>query len=175
MFIDFDVAEHIEAVAVGPPGQRVFYLRLLGGGQYSAALKLEKQHVVGLLTAIREILDQIRFQGSPRGAGMPNFPGRPQYEVIVGELRLGYLPEEARIVLEAGELQTEEGQDLINLRFSIALDQGATLVEQLEEIVRSGRPMCALCGGPIDPEGHACPRSNGRWRQEVPRPGPQDS
>ena len=28
-------------------------------------------------------------------------------------------------------------------------------------IVAAGRPICPLCDGPIDPEGHACARSNG--------------
>ena len=25
-----------------------------------------------------------------------------------------------------------------------------------------------LCGLPVDPSGHACPKSNGRWQQPVP-------
>ena len=27
-------------------------------------------------------------------------------------------------------------------------------------LVHAGRPQCRLCGQPIDPEGHACPRLN---------------
>jgi uncharacterized repeat protein (TIGR03847 family) len=30
-----------------------------------------------------------------------------------------------------------------------------------EEVVAAGRPICAMCGEPIDPEGHFCPRKNG--------------
>ena len=28
-------------------------------------------------------------------------------------------------------------------------------------VVGAGRPSCPFCGGPIDPEGHLCPRANG--------------
>ena len=30
-----------------------------------------------------------------------------------------------------------------------------------QELVAAGRPTCAMCGQPIDPEGHFCPRRNG--------------
>ncbi|MGH9041277.1 MAG: DUF3090 family protein, partial [Acidimicrobiia bacterium] len=29
------------------------------------------------------------------------------------------------------------------------------------EAVVAGRPPCPLCGGPLDPEGHVCPKLNG--------------
>jgi hypothetical protein len=29
------------------------------------------------------------------------------------------------------------------------------------DLVRAGRPACPLCGNPMDPEGHSCPRTNG--------------
>jgi uncharacterized repeat protein (TIGR03847 family) len=30
------------------------------------------------------------------------------------------------------------------------------------ELVGSGRPFCPVCGLPIDPKGHLCPRKNGK-------------
>ena len=33
--------------------------------------------------------------------------------------------------------------------------------EVSKEVVAAGRPTCAMCGEPIDPEGHFCPRRNG--------------
>ncbi len=29
------------------------------------------------------------------------------------------------------------------------------------QVVSAGRPPCPFCGGPLDPEGHLCPRANG--------------
>jgi uncharacterized repeat protein (TIGR03847 family) len=32
-------------------------------------------------------------------------------------------------------------------------------------VVSAGREQCPFCGGPIDPEGHLCPRANGYRRR----------
>jgi len=32
------------------------------------------------------------------------------------------------------------------------------------EVVAQGRPVCPLCGQPMDPDGHFCPRANGHPR-----------
>ncbi|MGH9011673.1 MAG: DUF3090 family protein [Acidimicrobiia bacterium] len=32
--------------------------------------------------------------------------------------------------------------------------------------VERGRPPCPLCGGPLDPSGHICPRLNGHARHD---------
>ena len=34
----------------------------------------------------------------------------------------------------------------------------------LETVVRAGRPACPFCGGPVDEDGHICPRANGYKR-----------
>jgi hypothetical protein len=34
-------------------------------------------------------------------------------------------------------------------------------VDRAQELMRGGRPICPMCSGAIDPDGHACPRSNG--------------
>jgi len=40
-------------------------------------------------------------------------------------------------------------------------EQAGALAVNAMAAVRSGRPPCPLCGNPIDPSGHQCPRSNG--------------
>jgi uncharacterized repeat protein (TIGR03847 family) len=35
------------------------------------------------------------------------------------------------------------------------------LARHAAAIVAAGRPICVLCGRPIDPEGHFCPKRNG--------------
>jgi uncharacterized repeat protein (TIGR03847 family) len=34
-------------------------------------------------------------------------------------------------------------------------------VRRAQNVVSAGRPACQFCGGPIDPDGHLCPRANG--------------
>ena len=36
-----------------------------------------------------------------------------------------------------------------------------SFVRRALTVVSAGRPPCQFCGGPLDPEGHVCPRANG--------------
>jgi uncharacterized repeat protein (TIGR03847 family) len=38
--------------------------------------------------------------------------------------------------------------------------QARAFARHAERVVAAGRPACRFCGGPIDPDGHACPRMN---------------
>ena len=46
-------------------------------------------------------------------------------------------------------------------RFTITREQAAALAIRGTELVEAGRPPCPLCGNPLDPSGHVCPRTNG--------------
>src|SRR4030042_1588088 len=48
----------------------------------------------------------------------------------------------------------------------VAPAHGRDLVAMIEGIVAAGRPICRLCLGPIDPEGHVCARSNGHRSED---------
>jgi len=36
-------------------------------------------------------------------------------------------------------------------------------VERAVQVINAGRPPCPLCGRPLDPQGHICPRKNGQY------------
>lgn len=57
----------------------------------------------------------------------------------------------------------EEGY-LARLYFTAA--QARAMATRGSAAVVSGRPPCPLCGGPLDPSGHVCPRLNGHGRQD---------
>lgn len=46
-------------------------------------------------------------------------------------------------------------------RIGISRAHAANMARRGWELVGAGRPTCTLCGHPIDPEGHSCPRTNG--------------
>lgn len=46
-------------------------------------------------------------------------------------------------------------------RIGISRAHAASMARRGWELVGAGRPTCTLCGHPIDPEGHSCPRTNG--------------
>jgi uncharacterized repeat protein (TIGR03847 family) len=47
------------------------------------------------------------------------------------------------------------------LRVQLERAQVAAFVEHARALVEAGRPPCPLCGQPLDPIGHVCPRTNG--------------
>ena len=40
----------------------------------------------------------------------------------------------------------------------------AAFIRDGAQLVVAGRPACPICGRPMDPDGHVCPRSNGHGR-----------
>ena len=46
-------------------------------------------------------------------------------------------------------------------RIGITRTTAAAISQVGNELVDAGRPICGLCGRPMDPEGHSCPKTNG--------------
>ena len=60
---------------------------------------------------------------------------------------------------EAGDADAVDGPDLVRVHLPAA-DAHAFAVGAVA-VVQAGRPPCPLCGAPLDPTGHFCPRRNG--------------
>lgn len=54
-----------------------------------------------------------------------------------------------------------DGPDI--MRVHLSPTQARSFVERALRVVRSGRLPCPLCGNPLDPQGHICPRRNGQY------------
>ena len=46
----------------------------------------------------------------------------------------------------------------------IPVGTARAFIERTRKVVRAGRPVCPLCGRPMDPDGHACPKTNGHLK-----------
>jgi uncharacterized repeat protein (TIGR03847 family) len=55
----------------------------------------------------------------------------------------------------------DEGPDTLRVRLSA--DVARRFVNRAIEVVGAGRLPCPLCGQPLDPQGHICPRRNGHY------------
>jgi uncharacterized repeat protein (TIGR03847 family) len=97
-------------------------------------------------------------------------------EFRVGTLGLAYDVDTATVVIEAiaaGETEAvevdpdteeEKDEDLDRLRVRLTPQEVRAFVERARRVVAAGRPPCPLCGQPLDPKGHLCPRHNGYHR-----------
>lgn len=55
----------------------------------------------------------------------------------------------------------DDGPDILRVRLTAEVARG--FVNRALEVVSAGRLPCPLCGQPLDPLGHICPRRNGHY------------
>ena len=167
MTVDFGVASGVDAQAFGQPGQRTFRLRLVGDNAQSASLWMEKEQMQALSLALKQMLAQLDYEAEPPAPEVGEFPVVPDHDFRVGKMGMGYNPSDSTVVLQTYEVGVEDDDDP-TLRVRLTQEHSASLGVQLDEIIAGGRPICPLCGLPIEATGHACVRSNGHSKQPIP-------
>jgi uncharacterized repeat protein (TIGR03847 family) len=180
----FDPPERFVAGTVGEPGDRTFFLQAREGARVVSVV-LEKVQVAVLADRLGELLLELERRGieptdEVAGGGSPDVDVAPLDEPLneafrAGSLTLGWDGDAERVLVEAraqdedGEAidpdedddDDEEGPDLLRVRMTA--DAARSFVARATRIVAAGRPPCPLCGQPLDPQGHICPRRNGHY------------
>lgn len=174
----FDPPERFVAGTVGQPGQRTFYLQASGSGRVVSVV-LEKLQVSALAERLDDLLDEVRRRQGDESVVPAVAP--PQLEDVapldspvedefrVGTLALAWDEDDGLVVIEAQSATVdadsgapsdiETDADMLRVRLSPAVARAFS--KRALRVVAAGRPPCPLCGNPLDPEGHICPRQNG--------------
>jgi len=157
---EFVAPDHFTAGAVGPPGQRVFYLQSREKGRL-ITLKSEKEQVRALAQYLAGLLEKLPGAGAmtPKGVALVE----PIDAVwIVASIAVGYDEARDRILVVANELlEEEEGGEPASARVLITRAQAAAFIKQADALMKASRQICPWCSQPKDPGGHTCARSNG--------------
>jgi len=162
---DLPAVQRLTVGTVGSVGKRTFYLQARQDDQL-VTLKLEKQQVGALAEALTELLADLPAVGPALSDDTLELEEPVLAEWPVGTLRLNYDSDIDQVVLvaeEATELD-EDGEPVSTggmVRLGATRQQVAALAGRGAELVSAGRPPCPLCGFPLDPGGHSCPRTNG--------------
>jgi uncharacterized repeat protein (TIGR03847 family) len=156
-------ADRFTVGVIGSPGQRTFYMQARLGDQV-VTLKLEKQQVGALAQLLDELLEDLPAVGPLPSDLALEEPVLAEW--AVGTIQLAYDSAADRVVLLVEEADQEEAEEEATdsggmARLAVTREQAAAVARHGAELVTSGRPRCPLCGFPINPEGHACPRTNG--------------
>ncbi|MBX0300395.1 DUF3090 domain-containing protein [Cryobacterium sp. 1639] len=171
---EFAWPDRVVVGTVGLPGSRTFYLQVRTGAQI-VSIALEKQQSALLAEKIDEILDQlINYEGNPFSVPtatpielVDNDPLEPvEEEFRTGSMSLGWDPTTVQIVLEAFPIaDDDDDDDLLEvaviepaemLLVRMPVGTARAFAKRTREIVGAGRPLCPLCGYPIDSDGHTC-------------------
>jgi len=160
---DLNPVTHITAGVIGQPGKRTFYLQ---GRQAATIVTLiaEKEHLTALARAIDELLERLEAGAKLIQVDALQMELSQPIEPLfrIGQLGLGFDAENNLVVLIVYALPEEENAETVDVvRFWATREQMRALARHAAGIVAGGRPICVLCGRPIDPEGHFCPKRNG--------------
>lgn len=170
---DFTDPDHVVPAAIGQPGARVFSIQIHVAGDVTV-LKCEKQQMAALAEHLQRVLRDLPPADAVRLA--PPVDLEPAW--AVGVLGLAYDSDLDRVVVMAQEVQllvepddaddpdaepvaVPADVDTATARLAMTRGQVVAFIEAATTLVVGGRPPCPICGQPLDPEGHVCPRSNG--------------
>jgi uncharacterized repeat protein (TIGR03847 family) len=163
---DLSPVDRITVGTVGPTGKRTFFLQARQAGQL-VTLKMEKQQVAALASHLADLLADLPSVGALPDDGDLELEEPAVPEWAVGSMRVEYDSAVDQIVVFAEEIEMvdEEGEPVEEgggiARLAATREQIAALAIRGSTLVEAGRPPCPLCGYPLDPSGHSCPRTNG--------------
>ena len=178
----FDWPDRVVVGTVGLPGARTFYLQARDGRRV-VSVALEKEQSAVLAHKIDEILDEVRsVEGNPSSvpetAPVELVDDAPldqpvEAEFRVGALSLGWDPSTAQVVVEAYPLADPDddldpdpddaGEPVEMMTLRLPVGTARAFAARTLEVVGAGRPLCPLCGAPMDPEGHVCAVPGDSW------------
>lgn len=167
--IDLRQPSRVTVGTVGPVGERVFLLQAREGDRL-VTMKVEKQQIAAVANLLGRMLRELaRPQHLPEGDELA-LEAFEEVDLVVGALGLSYDEVSDRVVLVVDEFDrvdpSEEDEEAFGatepaVRLMMTREHAAALAIRITELVEAGRPPCPLCGYPLDPRGHACPRTNG--------------
>ena len=172
---EFPWPDRVVIGTVGRPGARTFYLQVRDSTQVMSAA-LEKEQAALLAEKVDEILDRLREVEGNRWSVPTSTPvelvdndplDAVEEQFRAGAIGIGWDPARAQLILEAHPLPEgdELDEDLAEeppapdaemMRVNMPVGTARAFARRTREVVNAGRPLCTLCGRPIDPEGHTC-------------------
>jgi uncharacterized repeat protein (TIGR03847 family) len=189
----YDPPERFVPGTVGEPGQRTFFLQARAGSRMTS-VALEKQQVQILGERVAELLDELIASGETRLTVPAVTPvdladAEPLEQPIEEEFRAGTITlswdgSDERVVIEVFpiaettvtieadeesliELPIDEPEPEEVLLVRLPPPMARAFAARAATVVAAGREPCPFCGGPMDPQGHLCPRANGFRRTQA--------
>jgi uncharacterized repeat protein (TIGR03847 family) len=153
MNFDFPNPDKVMVGVRGEVGARLFLFQVREGRRL-VIVKCEKIQLAALAEWIGQVLAEL---GRP-GHLPDDFTLEAEYEVdfTAGDIAVS-IDEEAQAI----DVSMESIEEDSTLSVRLTREWAAGLAIAIVRLVEAGRPLCPLCGGPLDPKGHDCPRTNG--------------
>lgn len=170
--IELEDVQRLSTGAVGEPGSRTFYVQARTADTELTVL-VEKEQVALLASEAVAFLDRLAEEYPEDQVVLPpsvaelHEPTVPLFRArLIG---LGFDPERELVLIELREHATDDESDDPEAvedspgyvaRIYATRPQVRAMAAHGAAVVQAGRPPCPLCGMPMDPSGHRCPRWN---------------
>ena len=153
MNYEFDAPDKVMVGTRGEVGNRLFLLQVRQGRRL-VVVKCEKAQLQAFAEWVGPALESLGRPGHlPEDLAL-----EPEYtpDLVAGDIAVA-LDEEHSAV----EVTIESVDEDSTLHVRLSAEWAGALAIAITRLVQAGRPPCPLCGGPLDPRGHDCPRTNG--------------
>jgi uncharacterized repeat protein (TIGR03847 family) len=149
----FDAPDKVMVGVRGEVGNRLFLLQARQGRRL-VIVKCEKLQ----LSALAEWLGQVLTDLGRPGHLPDDTDLEPEYEsdFVAGDIAIAVDED-----VETIEVTVQSSEEEDTLELTLTKEWAGALAIAITRLVEAGRPPCPLCGGPLDPKGHDCPRTNG--------------
>jgi uncharacterized repeat protein (TIGR03847 family) len=150
------VFSHPDRVMVGTRGevgQRLFLLQVREGRRL-VVVKCEKQQLAALAEWLGTVLADLSRPGHLPDEVSLESEYEPDF--TAGDIAVA-VDEDTEVI----EVTIDSVDESDTLELSLTREWAGALAIAITRLVEAGRPACPLCGGPLDPRGHDCPRTNG--------------
>ena len=158
--------ENVLVGTIGAPGEREFYLQIQESSRIHS-FALEKSQADALSRRSIQMLQDLGLKKSLSIRRL-TLVTPVESEFQIGVISIAWQPAEHRFQIDIQGVSENAVTDDSGIDLQIILTPEALNYFALHtlEIVAAGRQPCLFCGGPINAEGHLCPRSNGFRRVE---------
>lgn len=157
---------------VGQPGERQFFLQARKMGQVFS-FALEKGQAQALTERFHEILKESKLSKVQLDRDISPLDTPIESEFELGVMAISWKYDSDLIVFEAQgitnlhsdrvfeEIVADEVDDAPPIvRVTLTPKQVRSFIDRANSVIKAGRQPCMFCGGPINPDGHFCPRAN---------------
>ena len=161
---EFTQVTKFVAETFGEPGRRTFLINV-DSGSSNAKIWLEKEQLAELSIAMVQMDRETQTSGGisePPPEGI-EAKGLTNLDFKASRLAFGHNPDTNLFIVDAHDPDDQNDEPTVRIWLSREIIK--TFAKQGLEIVSAGRPLCQLCGNPINSNGHYCERRNGHSLQ----------
>lgn len=169
---NLDAVDRFVLGTVGQPGERAFYIQAKKMGQ-NFTFALEKAQAQALTDRFGEILKDARLSqgGVTRDSNPLEAPIDSEFQL--GVMAISWQLDSQLVRFEGQALSNENSDEVFEeivsddhenappiVRITLTPAQVRNFIARATSVIKAGRQPCMFCGGPINVDGHICPRAN---------------